>query len=112
MSFLFGSILRKEATTTAVATTAKIGSSGLLTKSLIGVAAISAADPILNGLAKIPVIGSAFQPVASLANSGVGLATSGVQGATGAVTGIGDVLSNPIYLLAGAGILVLVLFKK
>ena len=108
LSRIFGSSVARTTETQAVRT----GSSGILTKVLVGSAALSVADPLLNSLSKIPGVGQVFQPASQLANSSLGLAQSGLQAGTGAVSGIGDILSNPIYLLAAGGILLFVLMKK
>ena len=112
MSFLFSRLLGNSIAKTAETQAVRTGSSGILTKVLVGGAALSVASPVLNSLSSIPGVGSVFQPAAGLANSSLGLAQSGIQGASGAVSGIGDILSNPIYLLAGGGILLFVLMKK
>ena len=112
MSFLLSRIFGSSVARTTETQAARTGSSGILTKVAVGGIALSVADPILNSLSKIPGVGQVFQPAAGLANSSLGLAQSGIQGASGAFSGIGDILSNPIYLLAGGGILLFVLMKK
>ncbi len=114
MSFIFSRLLGGSAARTvetrAVATTA--GNSGLLTKVGLGLAGVSLASPLLSSLSSIPVVGQAFQPASQLANSGLGLAQSGLTGATGAVSSVGSILSNPVLLLAGGGLVLVFLMKK
>ena len=112
MSFLLGRILGGSAARTVETRAVATGSSGLLTKVAIGGVGLSLASPLLGGLSQIPGVGTVFQPASQLANSGLGALNGGVNAVGGAATGIGDILSNPIYLLGIGGVVLLVMLKK
>ena len=112
MSFLFSRLVGSSATRTVETQAVKTGSSGILTKGLVGVTAVSFAAPLLSGLSSVPVVGSLFTPASQLAGSALSATQSGLSAGTGAISGIGSVLSNPLYLVAGAGVLAIILLKK
>lgn len=112
MSFLFSRLLGSSIAKTTETQAVRTGSSGILTKVAIGGVGLSLASPILDSLSSIPGVGQVFKPASHLADTGLGTLTAGVGVVGSTASGIGDILSNPIYLLAGGGILLFVLMKK